>query len=98
VRKSAEELVVDTPPTNFPATEMFGVGELSLGYIAEIVRWSGATLGLGGMGTVNNVPASLEPTYGSRTPVGLWVFLRIRPLHGPEMQMTAPSMPSMKMP
>jgi hypothetical protein len=92
-QKSAEDLVLDTPPTSFSPSRIFGVGELSLGYIGELVRWSGATLGLGGMATVNAVPSLLESVYGSRTPVGLWLFLRVRPVHGPELQMM--QMPSM---
>jgi hypothetical protein len=99
VRKSADELVVDVPPTNFPPDQMFGVGQVSLGYVGEVVRWSGATLGIGGMGTVNMVPASLESTYGTRTPLGLWIFVRVRPISSPSMQMTqAPAMKPMKMP
>jgi hypothetical protein len=99
VRKSAADLVVNEPPTNLPAAQMFGVGELSLGYVAEIARLRSATLGIGGMGTVNGVPASLEPKYGSRTPLGFWVFLRVRPVASPPMQMNqAAPMTKMRMP
>jgi hypothetical protein len=99
VRKSAQELVVDGPPTNFPPDQLFGLGDVSLGYVREIVRGSGATLGIGGMGTINAVPASLESTYGARNPLGLWLFLRIRPTPSRPMQMMqSPSMKSMDMP
>ena len=87
VEKSAEDLVLDVPPTSFSPDRRFGVSTLSLGYVGEIKRWSGATLGLGGMGTVNFVPVALASTYGSRTPLGLWVFVRLRPVHGPETPM-----------
>ena len=36
------------------------------------------TLGVGATGTVNIVPQSLEPAYGSRMPLGAVVFLRVR--------------------
>lgn len=76
VQKSAEDLVL----TGFPPDQIFSVGALSVGYIADFKRWTGATLGIGGMATVNAVPRSLAPTYGSRTPVGGLLFLRLRPL------------------
>jgi hypothetical protein len=37
------------------------------------------------MGTLNVVPSNLERTYGSRTPVGGLVFLRLRPRFGSSM-------------
>ena len=39
----------------------------------------GATIGLGAMATVNLVPDELARSYGSRTPVGGLLFLRLRP-------------------
>jgi hypothetical protein len=87
VQKSAEELVLDTPSgalptgTTFASTRIFAVATLSLGYIREIGRWRWATIGLGGQGTVNVVPSALENVYGSRTPLGGLVFLRLRPFH-----------------
>ncbi|PYP38697.1 MAG: hypothetical protein DMD48_08870 [Gemmatimonadetes bacterium] len=56
---------------------------MSVGYIREVVRTSNTTLGLGFQATLNLVPTGLQPFYGSRTPVGGMLFLRIRPLHGP---------------
>jgi hypothetical protein len=78
VQKSAEELQV-TP--GFPAEQLFNVSALSLGYIRELRRGRGMTIGFGARGTVNLIPSSLEPTYGSRSPVGGMVFLRLRPYH-----------------
>jgi hypothetical protein len=86
VRKSAEELVVDVAPFNFAATQAFDVGQVSLGYIRELIGLRGATLGLGAMGALNVVPSSLSGVYGSRTPLGGLLFLRVRPagigMHG----------------
>jgi hypothetical protein len=92
VRKSAEELVVDTPAFGFRPDQEFDVGQLSLGYVREVLALRGATLGVGAMGTVNVVPSSLRDAYGSRAPLGGVVFLRVRPaglgamaMHGGEM-------------
>ena len=57
----------------------FNVGAAELGYVREIIGGRYATLGLGTAGTINFVPAALEQYYGSRTPMGLFVFLRVRP-------------------
>ncbi|GJG86068.1 hypothetical protein tb265_12490 [Gemmatimonadetes bacterium T265] len=90
VQKSADDLSVDaagglTPaalsvlPALSPGTR-FTVGAVSLGYVREVARLRGVTLGLGGMGTLNVVPSTLRDVYGSRTPVGGLVFLRVRPI------------------
>jgi hypothetical protein len=80
VQKSAEDLVLVAPPFNFSPTQRFNVGTLSLGYVREIAPMRVATLGIGAMGTVDVVPLSLRAAYGSRTPLGLFVFLRLRPI------------------
>lgn len=79
VQKSAEDLVLDAPQLGFASDQHFDVSSLSLGYIREVARLRGATLGLGAMGTLNMVPSSLENAYGSRTPLGGVIFLRLRP-------------------
>lgn len=76
VQKSAEELVVP----GFPADARFDVGGLVLGYLREVARYAGAGLDLGVRGSLDVVPAGLEPTYGTRTPAGLALYLRVRPL------------------
>ena len=76
VRKSAEDLVVESAG---PEAE-FDIVTLSLGYIREFAAFQGATLGLGARGAVNFIPASLEGAYGSRTPAGLALFVRLRPV------------------
>jgi hypothetical protein len=75
VRKGGEELVLSDPLSS----QEFDIGTLSLGYIREFARHRGATLGIGARGAINLLPESLEGVYGSRTPVGLAVFLRVRP-------------------
>jgi hypothetical protein len=75
VQKSAGELVIDALPEH----ELFDVTSVSLGYIRELVQLRRATLGLGVRGTINFVPEELESAYGSRTPTGFLIFLRVRP-------------------
>jgi hypothetical protein len=79
VQKNAEELVLDGAPYNLASELRLNVATVSAGYIRELARVWGTTIGLGGMGTVNLVPSSIESIYGSRTPVGGVVFLRLRP-------------------
>jgi hypothetical protein len=75
VKKSGEELALG----GGLAVQEFDVGTLALGYVRELAEYRGATLGLGARGALNLVPRGLESVYGSRTPVGLAVFLRVRP-------------------
>jgi hypothetical protein len=82
VQKSAGDLTLDTPPLSLPADQRFDVRNTSLGYIRELARWQGTTIGLGVVGTINVVPSALESTYGSRTPLGGLIFLRLRPAYG----------------
>lgn len=77
VQKSAADLVLPA----FNAERTFNVGSATLGYIRELARGRDVTIGLGATGTVNFVPSALESEYGSRTPLGLMVFLRLRPYH-----------------
>lgn len=103
VQKSAEDLVIDRPVRTkggvllpgFPATQHFNVATAQLGYIREVARTHWATIGLGAAGTVNVVPSPLEPYYGSKTPVGAFFFLRLRPFHTDKKR--APDMGGMKM-
>ena len=77
LQKSAEELVLEPPGAD--PERRFGIATLSLGYIRELGRLRGLTLGLGVMGTLNRVPEDLGAEYGSRSPVGAALFIRIRP-------------------
>jgi hypothetical protein len=76
-QKTAEDLALGS----FAPETHFNVTALSAGYIRELIRGSTMTLGAGVQGMVNAVPSALEPFYGSRTPVGAMVFVRLRPLH-----------------
>jgi hypothetical protein len=75
VQKDAEELVI---PSAVPE-RTFSISSLALGYVREVLDYQGASLGLGVRGSLTLLPDDLEPTYGSRTPVGLAVYARLRP-------------------
>jgi hypothetical protein len=79
VQKTGEDLALD--PARAATT--FNIATAELGYIRELARLHWATIGLGAAGTLNFVPASLEPVYGSRNPLGAFVFIRLRPFHLP---------------
>src|SRR4029077_20654032 len=77
VQKTAGELVLPSGPGGFAPDSTFTVTALSVGYIREVVRWSNATVGVGFQGGLNVLPAALDPIYGSRTPAGGMLFVRI---------------------
>ncbi|MBX6331326.1 MAG: hypothetical protein IRY91_05705 [Gemmatimonadaceae bacterium] len=74
VNKTAEDLALDSL-----AGRRFDIGSASVGYMREIAGALGSSLGVGGRFAVALVPRSLTPYYGSRTPTGFAVFLRVRP-------------------
>ena len=74
VERNAEELLIPDAEG-----QRYGLAAFALGYVRELTAYRGATLGLGGRATVNLVPSTLAEAYGRRTPVGLVLFLRIRP-------------------
>jgi hypothetical protein len=79
-----------------PSQIRYNVGEATLGYVRELASVYGGSLGLGMAGTVNMVPSALRGTYGTRTPVGATVFLRLRPgaMHvGMDMESPMPMAP-----
>ena len=114
VQKSAADLAVDAAEqpgiAAFAATTpdtRFDVGSLVLGYVREISKFTGGSIGLGFRGSLDLVPSALEPAYGTRTPGGFAVFLRFRPsyMHMDSHSTNSPkhggdheSMPGMKMP
>src|SRR6266516_2028798 len=75
VQKSAEELVIPAVPQ---ATQ-YGVGVLALGYLRGLGTMSGLSVGAGIRGSINFVPSILDALYGSRTPTGVAIYLRLRP-------------------
>jgi hypothetical protein len=95
VQKPADDLALTAAPLGFAAGRSFDVGALSVGFVRELRQGRGVTLGLGAAGTVNVVPASLEGVYGSRTPLGAMLFLRVRAVGSKGAGMG--SMPGMKM-
>lgn len=75
VTKTAEELVV--PDADEDAR--YDLRSIVLGLVREVASLPGTTLGVGVRGSLNFVPRELEPTYGTRTPKGIAIFLRLRP-------------------
>jgi hypothetical protein len=74
IEKSAHDLSLGA----FPDERTFTVGAASVGVIRDFGGLKGAAIGLGGRASMNVVPATLVPAYGSRTPLGGMVFLRAR--------------------
>lgn len=79
VQKTAEDLVLTGPALQSLTSPTIGVKALSVGYVREILSLRGATLGLGGMATINMLPSGLDAWYGSRTPAAGQLFVRLRP-------------------
>jgi hypothetical protein len=76
VEKTAEDLVIDPGPAS---SRRLGISAFTVGYVRELVSARGMTVGLGAQGTLNFVGSRLEGVYGSKTPAGAVVFLRLRP-------------------
>ena len=75
VKKSAEELVLP----NVDEQREFPIRSLVGGYMREVGKVRGGSIGVGGRLSVNFVPSDLRPFYGTQTPSGLAVYVRIRP-------------------
>ncbi|MGZ3458166.1 MAG: hypothetical protein ACXU86_06615 [Archangium sp.] len=73
VQKTGHELVLPEPL----AHTVFGVGNLVLGYVYNLGPFGPVRPGVGVRGSLDVVPAGLEPFYGSRTPVGGMVYVRL---------------------
>jgi hypothetical protein len=91
VRKNAEELVI---PSVSPTTG-YDVGSLALGYLRTVGTVAGLAAGVGLRGSVNFVPSSLNAAYSSRTPVGLAIYVRLRPASARDGGMKMDRMPGM---
>jgi hypothetical protein len=59
--------------------EVYRVGKIGAGYVRQFAPWGGLVPGIGAGVTVSLVPEDLESVYGSRTPLGLQLFFRLRP-------------------
>ena len=75
VKKSARDLVLG--PT--PPAEEFNIGSLALGLSRDIAMIGTTSAALGVRGSISLLPATLAPTYGSRSPAGISAYLRLRP-------------------
>ena len=84
VRKSAEDLVI--PFAN--PTQEYDIGALALGYLRTLGTFAGLSSGVGLRASVNLVPPGIANVYGSRTPGGVALYVRLRPGHARESTMT----------
>ncbi|HEX5437760.1 MAG TPA: hypothetical protein VFW98_11415 [Gemmatimonadaceae bacterium] len=75
VNKSSDDLALE----NALPERHFDIGSAALGYVREIAGIAGVSLGVGGRASLDLVPQSLRPYYGTRTPAGFAVYLRLRP-------------------
>jgi hypothetical protein len=75
VRKGSSDLVLGAGSPD----EEFGITSFAGGYMYEVAQSSKVRLGIGGRASVNFVPSELEPYYGSRTPTGFAVYVRLAP-------------------
>jgi hypothetical protein len=84
VQKSADDLGFN----GADLMQLFTVREVTLGGTTELMAVRDLSFGIGARGTVNLLPPTLEPTYRTRTPLGLSLFLRVRPtrMRGPVMR------------
>jgi hypothetical protein len=79
VDRTNELLLGESPePAGFSERYFTRVQAYSAGYEREVGRIPHLSTGLGGQFTWYGVPAILQPLYGSH-PVGVIVFLRVRP-------------------
>ena len=72
VNKLGEELALPN------ASKKYGIGQFTLGYVRDLTPNRPYQTGVGAAVTFNAAPSELNSTYGN-SPMGLWLFLRIRP-------------------
>ena len=60
------------------ADRKFGIGAFTLGYVRDLTPKRSYQTGVGAAVTFNTFPSDLKPLYGN-SPMGFWLFLRIRP-------------------
>lgn len=92
VRKSANELVIAAAP----ATTEYAIGALAVGYLRTVGRVAGLSAGAGVRGSLNVLPAGLAGVYGSRTPTGVAIYVRLRPEGKGHELMKTDKMPGME--
>jgi hypothetical protein len=79
VQKTVADLSIADSLARYAGDYAFNIRSISLGYVRELGHRRGMSVGIGARGTINLVPRELESSYGSRTPAGAMVFLRLRP-------------------
>jgi hypothetical protein len=89
VQKTADELAVP----GLPADQRFGLATVSVGYSRELFHIRHTAIAVGMRGEVGQVPVGLQPTYGTRNPLGFAVYLRVRPAVSASMAGMDMSMP-----
>lgn len=75
VRKSAEDLLI---PDGL-GDQDFPIHSLVAGYARDFVSMRSVSIGAGFRASVNFISASLAEAYGTQTPAGVAVYLRVRP-------------------
>ena len=75
VRKSAEDLVVETGGDD----DVFPIHSLVGGYARDLVTTGSAAIGAGIRASINFIPESLAESYGTQRPAGVAVYVRVRP-------------------
>jgi len=81
--------------SSVPPTTQYNGGALALGYLRTLGTVAGLSAGVGVRGSVNFVPASLDAVYGSRTPAGVAIYVRLQPAGAREGGMKMTGMPGM---
>lgn len=75
VQKTAEDLVIPAVPPD----QRYNVAAMSLGYLRLLTGQGKIGVSLGFRGEVDVIPATLQPTYGTRTPMDLVLFVQLGP-------------------
>lgn len=89
VRKSDGDLRIAAPGGGTGDHHGHGVTSLGLGVVREIARVGVLDFGLGARASLNLVDETVGAAYGTRTPVGLTLFLRARPRPMTDAEMAA---------
>ncbi len=75
VEKSAGDLAID----RLPGGDMLPVTALTVGVTRPLLTHRSVVLQWGVSGSAHRIPAAIEADYGTRTPLGLAAWLRVRP-------------------
>jgi hypothetical protein len=77
VQKSTGDLALPGPEA------LHDIGAVTAGWLVVLARRGSLEISLGGRGSVSLVPEELREAYGSRTPAGGALYLRLRPAGTP---------------